>query len=421
MPRDKQYYRRYRERRRLLEGRARKRFPKAYDVWDYVADPLVYDQERQRHKRRQEEFRLGSRLAALQLHRLPLANDLIPETSSVGPFVGIRVSNCGNYKQPPREPSGFNQGPPSEAETRTVAASVAATTVCEDPEAMETETIDHWPFQDVSDAGSSHFLEDAPPDPVLEESFEEQPETDDDVEAEDGQGEGAGAFEAEDDEGAVEDEDEDQDQVEQRLMRRFFVSLKTQHECSWAVISKFLEFTAKNGGACQAMLQRSKQRSLRAMRNEIQNSDIPPIYIDTCYLNGKGDDGHEVIEKEFRLRAISRDKFDSNSVDHRYLSIKTYVVLTDLFGWLKKTHPGCPLEKKVRISVDGVEESKSGQYTFLYISLAFVGCEKPYPWTIIRHLRSRRPNIEVVYGHIANEINRHGFEMVHLSADGKER
>ena len=202
-------------------------------------------------------------------------------------------------------------------------------------------------------------------------------------------------------------------------MKAFIRKQKYQHLCSWRAIDSFLKFASTHGREVQELAETGDLRSLQTLRNEIE-ADLPHVFMDTCQIiQRRGVTRRVRVSRATRLKKVLHDK---NNPNCRYEVIKTYVLLKDLVEFVKgrRGHENLLLEK-VDVSVDGVEESRRGEYSFLIVSIAFYPCHTVYVWQVYRHLLQARPDIDEVYGSIRREILGEGLVLVRLPADGKER
>ncbi len=200
-------------------------------------------------------------------------------------------------------------------------------------------------------------------------------------------------------------------------IRDFFIGLKSKHRISWKAISDVLKFCFVKGRRIQDLCQSRHLKSLKTMRREVQR-EMPPVYIDT--IHGDSSSGTKITTEEKRLKELKREKASQANPKCRYAVIKTYQRLEDIKQAALKHHPKLPLDQ-VEVSVDGVDESKTSDYTNLFVSLCFHGCGKVYLWQIYRHLYRGRPPISVVYGGIVEELQTAGLKLLRVVADAKER
>ncbi len=202
-------------------------------------------------------------------------------------------------------------------------------------------------------------------------------------------------------------------------IRRFICSIKGP-SVSWAVLGKFLNFARRKGKLIQELSEAGQLFGIQSMRRK-EEEELPTVYIDTHYFTQVRDYQRNI--REYRLKRLKLSQERKNDVKGRYICKKYYLDLVDIVKHVqtRDAHLDQTQIHAVQFSVDGVEESKTSEYTLLIVSIAFNDCGKPYPWKVYEHLPKKRPPVKEVYGEIVQELREERLLLHTVPADGKER
>ena len=200
----------------------------------------------------------------------------------------------------------------------------------------------------------------------------------------------------------------------------FLSSLKAKYNFSNAGIQEIYQFfVVDNAEGIWRAKARSEFPSLKTLKRR-QELNHPRTMLWYKVLNAEGREetvtGRETLPHEL---TVQRD---------RVLCLCAYNDLQELHSFYSELHTSgtvkencCSNQKRLFLSSDGVEQTRSGKRRQHVISVMFNGCQQPIPWMVFEYLPGHKPNLDELFGTAVKQCLEHGFTVEQMCVDGLEQ